>query len=454
MTNKSKIVIVGAGFFGTALANSLSLNADNEVVILSISESQVDEINNDKTNHAFFPNRKLNNFRASLNFNEIKGAKAIFLAIPSTHFLNVSPAISRYLSPGLLIVNLSKGFGSKGEILVDLLKDELNHENVVSLKGPTFASELLAGQPSMFTLGFNNKWESLLIKDIFLNTNIFLDYTTDVVGVEVVSAIKNIYAIMIGYVDAKYNSANTRFMVLTKAVNEIKLILPELNGHLDTLFLSCGIGDLSLSALNDLSRNRTLGLLIGKGFYNENLIEGNSVVVEGANALRVIKDSLTKLTLTRLPLFNEVDQILNNPEYKFNIQFDKLIDQNSDTVLTYGTFDLLHYGHLEILKKAKSFGTKLIVGLSSDSFNKLKGKKSIHSYKKRKEFLESLEYVDLVIPEDNWEQKETDVQKYDVDIFIMGDDWKGKFDFLDKFCRVEYLPRTEGISTTKLKSIL
>lgn len=454
MTNKNKIVIIGAGTFGTALANSLSLNPNNEVVVISRLESQVEEMNEKRTNHRFFPNRKLNVFRASLSFKEIENAQVIFLAIPSGQFSTVYSKISTFLSAESLIVNLAKGFGDKGELLVNVLKDKLNHTNVVSLKGPTFASELMTGLPSIFTLGFNNKWESILIKSIFEETNVFLDYTTDITGVEVISAIKNIYAIAIGYVDAKYNSANTRFMVLTKAINEIRLMIPELKGNQDTLNLSCGIGDLGLTALNDLSRNRTLGLLLGKGFYNESLISGNSVVVEGTKALKIIKNSLSELTISRLPLFNEVDQILNNPKYSFNIKFDKLINQESNTVLTYGTFDLLHYGHLEILKRAKSFGTRLIVGLSTDEFNNIKGKKSIHSYEKRKEFLESLEYVDLVIPENNWEQKEIDVEKYDVDIFLMGDDWKGKFDFLNKLCRVEYLPRTEGISTTQLKKLI
>ena len=454
MGNKLRVVIVGAGSFGTALANSLSLNKLNEVFIISRYQEQVEEINKKNTNQRFFPNRTLNNFTATIDYSIIKNANVIFLAIPSSQYVDVSVKIKPFIGIDSLFVNTSKGFGKGGLLLTDLIDQKFGSSNILSLKGPTFASELMSGLPSIFTLGFNHKWESKLITSIFKNTNVYLDYTTDIKGVEIVSAIKNIYAIAIGFVDAKYNSANTRFMVLTKAIIEIKLILAELGGNLDTLNLSCGIGDLGLTSLNDLSRNRTLGLLIGKGFYNDNLSSSNNVVVEGVKAVEYITNNLTELTLSRLPLFQEVNQILNNSEYKFNIQFEKLIDQKSSTVLTYGTFDLLHYGHLEILKRAKTFGAKLIVGLSSDEFNKLKGKKSVHSYDKRKEFLESLDYVDLVFPENDWEQKVSDVQKYDVDIFLMGDDWKGKFDFLGDFCQVEYLPRTEGISTTKLKGIL
>ena len=129
-------------------------------------------------------------------------------------------------------------------------------------------------------------------------------------------------------------------------------------------------------------------------------------------------------------------------------------DGKIKTVLTYGTYDLLHYGHLEILRKASLLGDKLIVGVSTDKFNDIKGKTCVLPYQKRKELLESLDYVDKVIPEDNWDQKVTDIQDNDIDIFVMGDDWKGKFDELKKFCEVIYFPRTKGISSTKLRSIL
>ena len=124
------------------------------------------------------------------------------------------------------------------------------------------------------------------------------------------------------------------------------------------------------------------------------------------------------------------------------------------TILTYGTFDLLHYGHLNILKKCKEYGDTLIVGLSSDEFNDSKGKQSVMSFEDRKEFLENIKYVDKVIKEDSWDQKLEDVKKYNVDIFIMGDDWKGKFDFLKPYCEVVYLPRTQCISTTELNKLL
>lgn len=125
-------------------------------------------------------------------------------------------------------------------------------------------------------------------------------------------------------------------------------------------------------------------------------------------------------------------------------------------IITYGTFDLLHYGHINLLKRAKEYGDYLIVGLSSDEFNmRKKGKECYFNYEKRKQLLESIRYVDLVIPENNWEQKKEDIRVYHVDDFVIGDDWKGKFDYLEEFgTEVHYLSRTPKISTTKIKSDL
>ena len=121
-------------------------------------------------------------------------------------------------------------------------------------------------------------------------------------------------------------------------------------------------------------------------------------------------------------------------------------------ILTYGTFDLLHHGHIRLLKRAKAMGDELIVGLSTDGFNKIKGKESALDYKHRKEVLEAIQYVDKVIPEKGWGQKIKDIEKHNIDLFVMGSDWNGKFDDLKSYCTVVYLPRTKNISTTKLKN--
>lgn len=123
-------------------------------------------------------------------------------------------------------------------------------------------------------------------------------------------------------------------------------------------------------------------------------------------------------------------------------------------VITYGTFDLLHWGHIRLLQRARELGDHLTVALSTDEFNTYKHKHAYHTYEHRKYILESIKYVDKVIPEYSWNQKIDDVIREDIDIFVMGDDWVGEFDFLKQYCDVVYLERTKEISTTKIKDDL
>jgi len=124
------------------------------------------------------------------------------------------------------------------------------------------------------------------------------------------------------------------------------------------------------------------------------------------------------------------------------------------TIITYGTFDMFHIGHLKLLQRQKALGDKLIVAVSTDAFNESKNKKVLIPYEQRAEIIANIKCVDKVIAEENWEQKVADIEKYNVDIFAIGDDWDGKFDFLKEYCEVVYLPRTYSISTTKLKKSL
>jgi len=121
------------------------------------------------------------------------------------------------------------------------------------------------------------------------------------------------------------------------------------------------------------------------------------------------------------------------------------------TVLTYGTFDLFHPGHVQLLKRARDLGTRLVVGLSTDEFNAMKGKQSVMSYEDRKAVLEACRYVDEVIAEEDWSQKISDAQRLRADVFVMGDDWAGKFDFMTEVSNVVYLSRTPGVSSTQIK---
>ncbi|EKN3338175.1 adenylyltransferase/cytidyltransferase family protein [Yersinia enterocolitica] len=124
------------------------------------------------------------------------------------------------------------------------------------------------------------------------------------------------------------------------------------------------------------------------------------------------------------------------------------------TIITYGTFDLFHVGHVRLLKRLNELGDKLIVGISSDEFNQIKGKNSFFSYEERAEIVSSCRYVDGVFPEHTWEQKRSDILKYKANVLGMGDDWQGKFDGFNDICSVVYLERTENVSSTKIKKSL
>lgn len=449
-----KILIIGGGAFGTAMGNQLSVNTDNDVTLLLRDSDKINEINKFHTNTKYFPNKILSPLlKATSSLDYVKKVDVIFVALPTKIILSEVVKIKNFLKPETLLINLSKGIFKGGVTVVEALRDTLCHNNVITMKGASFAIEMMDKSPTLFTLGFDTKDQYNKVNTIIKRTNIFIDYTTDIRGVELLSALKNIYAILLGNVDAQYNTANVRFMILTKSFSEIKIILKAFGGREETLLLSAGFGDFGLTALNDLSRNRTLGLLIGKGFYNSNF-ENNSIVLEGIKTLDMIDSILSDALKKRLPILNKIASFFKNDEKQIEIVFEELMKSNYKTVLTYGTFDLFHYGHVEILRRAKQLGDRLIVGLSTDEFNLEKGKKCEISYEKRKQLLESIEYVDLVIPEKNWNQKIEDVQKNNADIFVMGDDWKNKFDFLKEYCEVHYFERTKGISTTKLKSIL
>lgn len=131
-----------------------------------------------------------------------------------------------------------------------------------------------------------------------------------------------------------------------------------------------------------------------------------------------------------------------------------LKEKRLKTVVTYGTYDIFHAGHLNLLLRARALGDKLYVGISSDEFNAVKGKRSFFSFDERAKIVEALKCVDGVFREDDWGQKRSDILKYHADIFVMGDDWAGKFDELKDLCEVVYLPRTRGVSTTEIKQAL
>jgi glycerol-3-phosphate dehydrogenase (NAD(P)+) len=323
------ILVLGGGAFGTAIANELSVNTTNNVVLFSRNKDKVEEINNYNTNKSCFPNKHLTKFlSATSDKNEIKKADVVFIALPSTVIIENLLVLQSYFKDDALFVNLSKGLFAEGVTIVESIKTSIGIDNIVTLKGPSFAVEVLEHADTLLTLGYTTTQQYETINRVVKNTALHIDCTTDIRGVELLSVLKNIYAVVLGVVDAKYNSPNTRFMILTKAFSEVRVLLRALGGANDTLFLACGFGDFCLTSLNDLSRNRTLGLLIGKGFFSADY-KSNSVILEGLNAIEIFHDLVVDKDINaKLPLFNKVHSFFANQETELEFKFDNLMDLN------------------------------------------------------------------------------------------------------------------------------
>lgn len=290
MVKVKNIVVVGAGSIGTAIGNSLAVRDDLKVTLLSIELDVVSTIKETHINQKYFPSIRLHPMlQATSDDSILLKSEIILLAIPSNAIMNYLRKVKELLPSDSILINLAKGFGANNLLIPDCIHEEFSNP-VYSLKGPSFAREIINNTPTAFTLSGQDRTLSENLSSVFKGTNLHVDFSEDIRGVEVLSILKNIYAIIIGIVDAHFNSPNLRFMIFTKAFNEMRTVLQYYGGKEETMFNYCGIGDFGLTALNDLSRNRTLGLLIGKGFFTEDI--SGKVVLEGRIAMGVILKEL------------------------------------------------------------------------------------------------------------------------------------------------------------------
>jgi len=305
-----KITFIGAGAIATAMGNILAGKPGLEVTLLSIEKDVVEGIEQDSMNEKYFPGILLNKaLKASSDFSTLSKKAIIFIAIPSN--VTVDFIQSQDIHPESVIVNLAKGFGNERRTIVECLS-KIVPNPMCTMKGPSFAREIINNQPTAFTIGARDEYPYNQLLELFKDTTIYLDYSGDVRGVELLSILKNIYAIVIGVVDAQFESPNLKFLVFTKAFKEMRSLLLLFGGNKKTLFNFCGVGDFALTALNDLSRNRTLGLLIGKGFFTDYISE--KVVLEGRIATNVFYEELTNMKVdpAGYPILNELYQVFND----------------------------------------------------------------------------------------------------------------------------------------------
>lgn len=318
MTEKIRICFIGSGAISTAIGNVLAMTGKYDVYLLSVEQEVVDSISNDHINRKYFPNIDLDHsLRATFDKSVLETSDIIFIGIPSSIIPDYIEQNSHHIPESAFIVNLAKGFGKNQKTIPQSLS-RIIPNNIVSMKGPSFAREIIGNLPTAFTIATKRDRHFKVFEDIFEDTSIYLDFTTDVMGVELASILKNIYAIIVGIVDAHFNSPNLRSLVLTKAINEMRVIISKFGGEETTMFNYCGFGDFTLTALNDLSRNRTLGLLIGKGFFTDYISE--KVVLEGKVAVNVFVEEIAKKRgiKTKHLMLKELYKVFNDEKYDIN----------------------------------------------------------------------------------------------------------------------------------------
>lgn len=315
MDKKLKICFVGSGAITTSMGNVISLKEAYDVTLLSIEEDVVKSINEDHLNRKYFPNVRLHpSLKATSDRGVLLTSDIIFLGIPSNVVVNYVSNSKELFNPNALVVNLAKGFGIDHKTIPQGLSRVLDNP-IFSMKGPSFAREIINNLPTGFTLVSKRERYFKRFEEIFKDTTIHLDFSNDVYGVEMASILKNVYAIIVGIVDAHFDSPNLRSLIITKSINEMRVIMTRFGGKEETMFKYCGFGDFSLTALNDLSRNRTLGLLIGKGFFTTDISE--KVVLEGRIATNVFVEEIAKKRniKTKNLMLKELYKVFNDPNY-------------------------------------------------------------------------------------------------------------------------------------------
>ncbi len=325
MKHPIKICFVGSGAISTAFAQVLSNGRKHLIEMVSIESDVIDSINNEHINHKYFPSIRLHEgITATRDIGSLQSADVIFLGIPSTVTVDFMELHKDEIDPQAILVNLAKGFGKEDSTIPECLEKILPNP-IVSFKGPSFAREIINHVPTGMTVASKSSKYFDVFKELFEDTSIYLDFTNDLVGTELSSILKNIYAIIIGIVDAHYNSPNLRSLVLTRSINEMRYLLSRFGGKERTVFNYCGFGDFSLTALNDLSRNRTLGLLIGKGFFTDCISE--KVVLEGRIATNIFVDKIARKRNIRTQelMLKELYQVFNDKNYDITNFVNRLL---------------------------------------------------------------------------------------------------------------------------------
>ena len=481
-----RIGVLGAGTWGMALSRMLS-NSGHDVVVWSALPAEIEELDRTRRQKNL-PNMEIpekvsfsNNLEKACQIKDI-----LLFAVPSVFVRTTARKASSFVQEDQIIVDVAKGIEPETLMTMsEIIAAEIPQAKVVALSGPTHAEEVAKDLPTTIVAAHEDLKIAEVVQDIVTNPVMRVYTNTDVKGVELCGALKNIIALAAGISAGLGYGDNTKAALITRGLAEIARLGVKMGCITETFSGLAGMGDLIVTATSKHSRNNRCGYLIGQGYDPHEAVKQVGMVVEGVNALPAAM-ALSEKYEVDMPIITAVNAIINlgaNPrnavrelmgrENKtelskpiIDLNYESAViknagirvkgDQTMKRVITYGTFDLLHYGHINLLRRAKSLGDYLIVVISSDEFNwNEKHKKCYFSYEQRKALVEAIRYVDLVIPEESWSQKRTDMHEYHIDTFVMGDDWKGKFDFLkEEGVEVVYLPRTPEISSSQIKKDL
>ena len=479
-----KIGVLGAGTWGMALARMLCLSGKT-VQVWSALPEEIEEYSSTRR-HRNLPNMVIpDEMLFTLSLEEVCTDKDVLLfAVPSVFVRQTARSASPFIHDGQIIVDVAKGIEPDTFMTMsEIIRDEIAAEvKIVALSGPTHAEEVARDMPTTIVSACEDIAVAEEVQNIFMNPVMRVYTNTDVKGVEICAALKNIIALASGISSGLGFGDNAKAALITRGLAEMKRLGSKLGCLDDTFSGLAGMGDLIVTATSVHSRNNKCGYLLGQGYKTEDAVRQVGMVVEGINAIPAAK-AMAKKYDVEMPIVAAVDAVVNqgadpaeivnrlmgrakkteltkavlDMKYETAIVNNAALRRRGDSsmkrVITYGTYDLLHYGHINLLRRAKALGDYLIVVISSDEFNwNEKRKKCYFSYEQRKALVEAVRYVDLVIPEESWDQKRRDMHEYHIDTFVMGDDWKGKFDFLEEEgVEVVYLPRTPEISTSQIK---
>lgn len=481
-----KITVIGAGTWGIALARMLC-KSGHQVVVWSALGEEAYELEKTRRQKNL-PNMEIpDEISFTTQIQDACSKRDILLfAVPSVYVRSTAQFAAPFVIESQVIVDVAKGIEPDTLLTMsEVISHEIPQAKVVALSGPTHAEEVARDLPTTIVAAHEDISIAEQVQEIFTNSFMRVYTNVDVKGVELCGALKNIIALAAGISAGLGYGDNTKAALITRGLAEIERLGVKMGCLPETFSGLAGMGDLIVTATSKHSRNNRCGYLIGQGYEPAEAVKHVGMVVEGINALPAAMKLAEKYDV-EMPIITAVDAIINHGADPKNavhdlmgrdsktelakpildINYESAViknaamrvkgDQTMKRVITYGTFDLLHYGHINLLRRAKALGDYLIVVISSDEFNwNEKHKKCYFTYEQRKALVEAIRYVDLVIPEESWSQKRTDMHEYHIDTFVMGDDWKGKFDFLkEEGVEVVYLPRTPEISSSQIKKDL